>query len=53
MISDRGVEGCTGCYVLPPGGNPNDESHYHCYATNATEALSKAREHKAMQAVTA
>lgn len=51
VISDRSVEGCTGYYVLPPAGNPSDDRDYVGFASNATEALTMALEHKARVAV--
>ncbi|MCX7173901.1 MAG: hypothetical protein NT159_08240 [Proteobacteria bacterium] len=47
VISDRGVEGCTGFYVLPPGGYEKDDRDYLGYFPLARDALSAARSHLA------
>lgn len=46
VISDRGVEGITGYYVLPPGGNPLDDRMYLGYFNDAEQALAAARTHR-------
>lgn len=47
VISDRGVEGCTGLYVLPPGGRPEFDSDYLGYYPDADSAIGAARDHHA------
>lgn len=49
LISNRGVKGCTGFYVLPPGGNPLDDRQYIGYFLKADAAIEAARGHKQSQ----
>ncbi len=44
VISKRGVE-VDGFYVLPPGGNPDDDRDYLGYFPNGDKAIAAAREH--------
>ena len=46
LITDRGVEGCTGLYVLPPGLNPDDDRNYLGFFVNQDLAIAAARQHK-------
>lgn len=45
-LSNRGVAGNTGFYVLPPGGNPLDDRDYLGYFKTDMEALSAARQYR-------
>lgn len=45
-ISNRGAEDISGYSVLPPDGNPNDDSHYIGYFKTAEKALQGARAHR-------
>lgn len=46
VISDRGVEGCNGFYVLPPGGNANDDRDYVGYFYMEQNAIKAAQLHR-------
>lgn len=46
IISDRGVPDCSGLYVLPPGGNPNDDRDYLGYFHMQDTAIKAARLHR-------
>ena len=46
VISDRGIEGCNGYYVLPPGGNPLDDRDYLGYFYMESNAVTAARLHR-------
>lgn len=46
VISDRGVEGRNGYYVLPPGGNPNDDRDYVGYFYMEHNAIKAAQLHR-------
>jgi len=46
-LSNRGVEGIEGLYVLPPCGNPLDDRDYLGYFKTDAEATSAARAHHA------
>jgi hypothetical protein len=46
VISDRGVEGCNGYYLLPPGGNPNDDRDYVGYFFMEANAIKAAQLHR-------
>ena len=48
VISKRGVD-VEGYYVLPPGGNPNDDRDYLGYFPNGDAAIAASRDHKARQ----
>lgn len=50
-ISDRGMEDIPGYYVLPPNGNPLDDSDYIGYFLSAEAALNAARAHRLGQPV--
>lgn len=47
-ISKRGVD-VEGYYILPPGGNPNDDRDYLGYFPDRDAAIAAAREHKVRQ----
>ncbi|TXT24380.1 MAG: hypothetical protein FD131_4977 [Rhodocyclaceae bacterium] len=47
VISNRGVEGCTGFYVLPPGGKAHDDRDYLGYFPSGEDAIAAARDHQA------
>lgn len=46
IISDRGVIDCSGLYVLPPGGNSNDDRDYLGYFHMQDMAIKAARLHR-------
>lgn len=47
VISDRGVEGITGCYVLPPGGRPTFDCDYLGYFPTLDAAVTASLAHQA------
>ncbi len=46
LFTDRGVEECSGVYVLPPGGNPVDDRDYIGFFPDMERAIASARTHK-------
>lgn len=46
VFSNRGVEGCSGVYVFPPGKDKHDDRQYLGYFVKHDEAIAAARSHK-------
>lgn len=53
LFTDRGVEGCTGIYVLKPEGNPNDDRDYLGFFQDVPKAIAGAQSHYAQAIKTA